>query len=93
MALLIQGVDVGAAVRIPRARVQQQSNHVRVPVLYGLLMAPASILGDLAESALKRQADVKDSSCLLSDQGGVLDMIDSLLLTAPLSYLFFSVAG
>jgi len=54
----------------------------------GLLLGFAAIIGDLAESIIKRSCDVKDSGRLLPGIGGALDLIDSLLFTAPLLFFY-----
>ena len=55
--------------------------------VYGLVIVVCGIIADLSESLLKREAGSKDSSTWLPGFGGVLDMLDSLLLTAPVAYL------
>ncbi|MDR2796387.1 MAG: phosphatidate cytidylyltransferase, partial [Spirochaetaceae bacterium] len=50
--------------------------------ILGLSTGAAAVLGDLAESALKRSAGVKDSGALIPGRGGILDSIDSLALSA-----------
>ncbi len=60
-------------------------------LLFGLIFAFAGQLGDLAESMLKRDAQEKDSSNAVPGFGGVLDIIDSLLMAAPAAYVFFLI--
>ncbi len=55
-------------------------------VVFGLIVGLAGVFGDLAESMLKRDCQTKDASQTIPGFGGVLDVIDSLLLAAPLAY-------
>ncbi len=54
--------------------------------VFGLLLSGVGIVGDLVESLLKRDAQVKDTSNLLPGMGGMLDRIDSNLLAIPVMY-------
>lgn len=59
-------------------------------VMFGLVFAFIGQLGDLAESMIKRDAEQKDSANKVPGFGGVLDIVDSPLVAAPLAYLFFT---
>lgn len=58
-------------------------------LVWGIIIDVFGQLGDLVESFIKRQFDVKDSSKLFPEFGGVLDLIDSLILTVPIGYCMF----
>src|SRR5205809_6695564 len=57
--------------------------------ILGVLLGLGAVLGDLAESIIKRSTDVKDSGNLLPGIGGALVLRDSLLFTAPLLFFYF----
>ena len=57
----------------------------------GCSVGLATILGDLLESAMKRSAEVKDSGTVIPGRGGMLDSMDSMLLSAPVLYYCFLI--
>ncbi len=60
---------------------------------FALSVGVAGIVGDLAESLIKRDLQTKDASQSVPGFGGVLDVIDSLLFAAPVAYLWFRLAA
>ena len=59
-------------------------------IVFSLLVSVAAQIGDLAESLLKREAGMKDSSHIIPGHGGVLDRFDSLLFVLPVAYVLFN---
>jgi len=57
-------------------------------IILGLLLPLVSVVGDLAESVVKRDASIKDSGRTIPGIGGALDLIDSILFTAPVLYFY-----
>jgi phosphatidate cytidylyltransferase len=61
-----------------------------VPLIaYGVCLAAAGMIGDLLESLIKRDCQRKDSSSWLPGLGGLLDIFDSLMIAAPVGYLWW----
>ncbi len=66
---------------------------ISTAIAMGIIVGVIGQIGDFAESMLKRDAGVKDSSTLIPGHGGVLDRIDSILFVAPCAYLWLHLFG
>ncbi len=86
-------VAVVAALVLGHIRLWGFSPPLTTPELIavGLVVALAGQVGDVAESLLKREAAVKDSSTLIPGHGGVLDRLDSLYFAIPATALLYTV--
>ncbi len=88
---LVAGLLSGLAVSLLMAKLMPESlgslqyTHA---IILGVLIPLVGVIGDLAESIVKRDADIKDSGGVIPGIGGSLDLIDSLLYTAPLFYFY-----
>jgi len=85
-------VAAGAALLFPSVLSGENSSVsalVLKAVLLGLCTGIAGVLGDLAESAIKRSGDFKDSGKLMLGRGGILDSIDSIAAAAPVFYMLY----
>ncbi len=97
---LAGGVIVAVLTALLLGGWMQQAGVIRLPagwlayptglVIFGLFMAGCSVCGDLCASLLKRDAAVKDSGRAFPGLGGVLDVLDSPLLSAPAAWFFWT---
>ncbi len=62
-------------------------------LLVGLLCGVAGVIGDFFESAVKRDAGIKDSGRFLADHGGILDRFDSVVAAAPVALVLYGLLG
>ena len=71
---------------------REEFGQIRFPLVHALvlpvLLATTGLFGDLAESLIKRSVGVKDSSSRFPGMGGILDILDSLLFSAPFMYAY-----
>jgi len=85
-------VAAGAAMLFPSVfsgKYDSVSALVLFAALLGFCTGIAGVLGDLAESAVKRSCDFKDSGKLMLGRGGILDSIDSIAAAAPVFYMLY----
>lgn len=61
--------------------------------LISAILSFVSVIGDLLESAMKRDAKIKDSGSLIPGHGGILDLADALLITIPVLYYYLQIKG
>jgi phosphatidate cytidylyltransferase len=78
-----------AAIAIDRLWLPVLGTDLRWEIGFGISVGLAGMLGDLAESLLKRDCQTKDASSTVPGFGGVLDVVDAIIYSAPVSYLWF----
>lgn len=91
LALFWRWIDQTWALEVPSLFTQIGQSGVWLLLIEMIFLAAMSVVGDLFESLVKRNASVKDSSGLLPGHGGILDRIDALLPTLPLAMMLYSI--
>ena len=84
-------VAVGAFYFFPNVFFTFSAVSLEILIFLGFLTGLFATLGDLAESAIKRSCDFKDSGNIMLGRGGILDSIDSVAVAAPVYYLLFTL--
>jgi phosphatidate cytidylyltransferase len=88
----IEGAVSGLAVSVASAAIFSMMIGMSMVhgIILGVIIGIVGQVGDLAESLIKRDAGVKDSSNLVPGHGGMLDRMDSFILTAPIMYYYIT---
>jgi phosphatidate cytidylyltransferase len=84
---------VGLSFAVPSGTAPVFPGGVPEAIAFGLVIGLAGVLGDLAESLIKRDCNTKDASKIIPGFGGLLDVVDSVLFAAPIAYLWFIWRG
>jgi phosphatidate cytidylyltransferase len=86
-------VSCGAALIVPAVFISSLDflPVIFMAILLGIFTGIAAMLGDLAESAIKRSCGFKDSGKLMFGRGGILDSIDSIAVASPVFYLLYNI--
>ncbi|MCS6770861.1 MAG: phosphatidate cytidylyltransferase [Kiritimatiellae bacterium] len=86
---VVGGVAVGMVAGWAFSAVAGEASVLQGPAVWGVgfLLAVAGVFGDLIESLFKRASGVKDSGTMIQGMGGILDVLDSLLFSAPVMYI------
>ncbi len=89
----VEGAIGGLIFSVLGALISRPFLHFAYPhlIVMGIFLGVLSQLGDLSESLIKRDCQIKDSGVIFPGIGGVLDSIDSLLFTAPAFYFYMSI--
>ena len=90
---LIAGLVVSAGVWCLMSLVPGVTMSIPQAILFGILCGAAGVVGDLAESRIKRNVGVKDSGTIMPGHGGLLDRCDSMFLVAVVATVFLFMGG
>jgi len=88
---LIGGISCSILLAIFFAFLMNWENPLIVGTIYGISISLMALVGDLIESMMKRDANIKDSGTFLPGHGGILDRIDSYIFTPSVLYYIFII--
>jgi phosphatidate cytidylyltransferase len=87
------GLLASIAAAIAINRLGPALNYGLMEIAFGISVGLAALLGDLAESLIKRDSGQKDASQVVPGFGGILDIVDSVIFSAPVSYWWLKVVS